>query len=431
MNDSEKQRPAWPVLARTGGAKVMTVFGTRPEIIKLAPVIAALEAHPGGLRVVNVTTAQHTDLLYPFAARFGVRLDYDMKVMRPGQNPAQLCSRVLDPMPFLLTEEKPDLVLVQGDTTTALAATLAAFYQQAPVGHVEAGLRSGAAQNPFPEEMNRRLISQMATFHFAATENNRATLLTEGALPESIFVTGNPVVDALHSMINSLQVSPVAERILQETEGKRRIVLTTHRRESFGEKMLDNLAAVRCFIDRHPETALIFPVHPNPSVTEAADEMLSGHPRVHLLDPLGYEDFLALMSEAWLLVSDSGGVQEEAPSLGKPVLVLRENTERPEAIAAGVAKLVGGGGKRLLELLEEAAQPGSWAENVSRVENPFGRGDAGQQIAAVIAEKLGAQASVSAKVRGKQTRYAPLRLVTGDTGRKKAQKEREKAQKVI
>ena len=410
-----RKRPNWAVLSNVANEeiaarpKVMTVFGTRPEIIKLAPVIAALEAHPGRLKVVNVASAQHKDLLYPFAERFGARLDYDLKAMRPGQTPAQLAARALAGLSDILADEKPDVVLVQGDTTTALAGALAAFYAGVPVGHVEAGLRSGAALNPFPEEMNRRLISQMTTYHFAATNDNRDALRAEGVDAKSIYVTGNPVVDALHSMINSLQPSPLVEQILAETAGLRRVVLTTHRRESFGPVMSDNLAALRCFIDRHPDTALIFPVHPNPSVTAAADEMLNGHPRIHLLDPLGYEDFLALLAASWLIVSDSGGVQEEAPSLGKPLLVLRANTERPEAIKAGVAKLVGGNPKRLLELLNEAAQPDSWAENLAQVENPFGRGDAGTRIANIVAQELGAEAT--AQVREPRPPYAPLRLV--------------------
>ncbi len=420
VHSEEKPRPAWPVLTtisreeNTVRPKVMTVFGTRPEIIKLAPVIRALEAHPGRLQVINVASAQHTDLLYPFAERFGVRLDYDLQAMRPGQKPAELAARVLETLAPILAEEKPDMVLVQGDTTTALAGALAAFYANLPVGHVEAGLRSGAARNPFPEEMNRRLISQMATHHFAATTHNRDALLAAGVDAENIHVTGNPVVDALHSMVNSLQPSPLLQKILSETEGKRLVVLTTHRRESFGPVMADNLAALRCFIDRHQDTALVFPVHPNPAVTEAADEMLSGHPRIHLLDPLGYEDFLALLSASWLIVSDSGGVQEEAPSLGKPLLVLRENTERPEAIESGIARLVGGNPKRLFALLEEAAQAGSWVENLGQVKNPFGNGDAGSRIADIVAQTVGAKVpvSASANLREPQFQYAPLRLVT-------------------
>lgn len=400
MRQEGGSRPTWTVLTPTSTEvystrpKVLTIFGTRPEIIKLAPVINALETHEGQMQTINVATAQHTDLLYPFAERFGVRLDYDLQAMRPGQTPAQLCARIMAELSDIMAEEEPDMVLVQGDTTTALAGALTAFYQNIPVGHVEAGLRSGDAQSPFPEEMNRRLISQMATYHFAATENNRQALRAEGVAPENIFVTGNPVVDALQSLAGNLRPSPMVAHILTETTHLRRVVVTTHRRESFGAIMEDNLSALRCFIDRHRDTALIFPVHPNPAVTAAADEILSGHPRIYLLDPLSYEDFLSVMAHAWLIVSDSGGVQEEAPSLRKPLLILRENTERPEAVTSGIARLVGGNPKRLFHLLEEAAQPGSWVETLAQVANPFGKGDAGMQIADLVARLVGAETLV-------------------------------------
>ncbi len=397
MRHENGLRPGWTVLTSTeqdayaARPKVMTIFGTRPEIIKLAPVIRALETHAGEMDTINVASAQHTDLLYPFAERFGVRIDHDLQAMRPGQTPAQLCARIMEALAPLMLEEKPDIVLVQGDTTTALASALTAFYQEIPVGHIEAGLRSGDVHSPFPEELNRRLISQMATYHFAATENNRQVLLTEGTAPENIFVTGNPVVDALQTLTGNLRPSPLVTHVLNETKGLRRVIVTTHRRESFGAIMEDNLSALRCFIDRHSDTALIFPVHPNPAVTAAADEILSGHPRIYLLDPLSYEDFLSLLAQSWLIVSDSGGVQEEAPSLGKPLLILRENTERPEVVTSGIARLVGGNAKRLFHLLEEAAQPDSWVETLGQVENPFGRGDAGPRIADIVARIIEAE----------------------------------------
>lgn len=401
MRQESGLRAGWTVLTPTEREvyatrpKVLTVFGTRPEIIKLAPVINALETHDGQMQTVNVATAQHTDLLYPFAERFGIRLDYDLQAMRAGQTPAQLCARVMAELADIVSEEEPDLILVQGDTTTALAGALTAFYHKIPVGHVEAGLRSGDANSPFPEEMNRRMISQMATYHFAATENNRLALLAEGVAPEQIFVTGNPVVDALQSLAGNLRPSPLVAHILTETTHLRRVVVTTHRRESFGAIMEDNLSALRCFIDRHRDTALIFPVHPNPAVTAAADEILSDHPRIYLLDPLCYEDFLSVMAHAWLIVSDSGGVQEEAPSLHKPLLILRENTERPEAVTSGIARLVGGNPKRLFHLLEDAAQAGSWVETLGEVVNPFGKGDAGTQIADIVARLVEAETPVS------------------------------------
>src|SRR5437773_5413474 len=368
--------------------KVLTPFGTRPEVIKLAPVIEQLEAQRNAIQTVNVTSAQHTDLLYPFIRMFGIRVDHDLHIMEPHQSPSQVCARLLTRLDRLLTEEQPDLILVQGDTTTAMAGALAGFYRRIPIGHVEAGLRSGNTYSPYPEEMNRRLITRLATYHFPATRRNRATLLSEGVPEDAVFVTGNPVVDALHAILERAGVSPVVASLLGATSGLKRIVLTTHRSESFGEVMAGNLGALRSFVASHPDVALIFPVHPNPDVVGPATATLSGHPRIHLISPLGYEDFIVLLSHSWLIVSDSGGVQEEAPTLGKPVLILRENTERPEAIEAGVARLVGGEPLRLALMLEEAYRDGSWIRNVGQGANPFGQGDSGKRIAQIIARLL-------------------------------------------
>jgi UDP-N-acetylglucosamine 2-epimerase (non-hydrolysing) len=369
--------------------RVLTLFGTRPEVIKLASVIRALEEPGRGFATVNVLSGQHDDLVRPFIQGFGVRVDHDLRLMEPGQTPSLVCSRVLASLDPLLAREAPDALLVQGDTSTALAGALAAFHRRIPVGHVEAGLRSGDPLSPHPEEMNRRLVTRLTTWHFAATELNRETLLREGVEPGRIFVTGNPVVDAVRAIQQRLRPGPALGQLLEETQGLRRVVLTTHRRESFGEVMAENLRVLRRFVESRPDVALVFPVHPNPSVVGAARGVLNGHPRIHLLEPLGYEDFIALLAGAWLVVSDSGGVQEEAPSLGRPLLILRENTERPEAVQSGVARLVGGRPERLADLLEEAAQPGSWAETAGRVENPFGRGDAGERIALILSGLLG------------------------------------------
>src|SRR5438445_6743231 len=373
---------------RTREKKVLTVFGTRPEVIKLAPVIEQLEVQRDVFRTVNVTSAQHTDLLYPFVRMFGIRVDHDLHIMEPNQTPNQVCARVLARLDLILDEERPDLILVQGDTTTAMAGALAGFHRRIPIGHVEAGLRSGNAYSPYPEEMNRRLITRLATYHFAATRRNRATLLSEGVPEDTGFVTGNPVVDSLHTILERAGVSPVVESLLEATSGLRRIVLTTHRRESFGEVMAANLSVLRSFVARRTDVALLFPVHPNPAVAGPATAILSGRARIHLIPPLGYADFIVLLSHAWLLVSDSGGVQEEAPTLGKPVLVLRENTERPEAIEAGVARLVGGQPARLGLMLEEAYEDGSWIHHVGKGGNPFGQGDAGKRIAHIIVRLL-------------------------------------------
>jgi UDP-N-acetylglucosamine 2-epimerase (non-hydrolysing) len=368
--------------------KVLTLFGTRPEVIKLAPVIRELEARPHVFETLNVASGQHTTLLYPFLRLFGLRVDHDLQVMEPGQHPSGVGARVLTTFDPILVRETPDLVLVQGDTTTAMAGALAAFHRHVPVGHVEAGLRSGTSDSPFPEEMNRTLITRLASYHFAATRRNQDTLLEEGVSEDRIFVTGNPVVDALEAILAQTEMTERVQQLLDGTSGLRRIVLTTHRRESFGEFMTENLQALARFVTRHPDVTLLFPVHPNPVVTETARKVLSGVPRIHLFEPLSYEEFLLVLSHAWLIVSDSGGVQEEAPSLGKPLLIIRENTERPEAVECGVGKLVGSSSRRLSELLEEAYAPGSWAERVARISNPFGQGDAAKRIVDIIGERI-------------------------------------------
>jgi len=374
------------------------VFGTRPEAIKLAPVIRALKAYRGDFRTINVATAQHTDLLYPLVRSLGIEVDYDLRAMESGQTLNGVCARVLAALDGVLAQEAPGMVIVQGDTTTALAAALAAFNRGVPVGHIEAGLRSGDPRNPFPEEMNRRLISRLATYHFAATEGNRAQLLSEGVDSRQVFVTGNPVVDSLKEFLTTPSELPAIREVLEQTEGLRRIVLTTHRRESFGDVMTENLKALRRFVRRREDVALIFPVHPNPAVVEAARKVFHHRERIHLVEPLPYAEFIRLLAQAWLIVSDSGGVQEEAPTLGRPLLILRENTERPEAVESGVARLVGGA-VRLAAMLEEAYEPGSWAEGVREIENPFGRGDSGPRIARVVAALFGVASTTAARRR--------------------------------
>ena len=265
---------------------------------------------------------------------------------------------------------------------------MAAFHRGIPVGHVEAGLRSGDRLSPFPEEMNRRVITQLATLHFAATPGNRDVLLREGVPDAAVFVTGNPVVDALEAILQKVSGSTAVNSILAATDGLKRIVLTTHRRESFGGYMATSLEVLRRFVETHDDVALLFPVHPNPVVVETTKRVLGQHPRIHLIAPLNYEEFVLLLSRAWLIVSDSGGVQEEAPTLGKPLIILRENTERPEAVQCGIARLVGSRPERLASLLEEAAHPRSWAHETEKIRNPFGNGDAGVRIVDVITSHL-------------------------------------------
>lgn len=377
--------------------KVLVLFGTRPEAIKLAPVIHELRKR--FFQTIVVSSSQHKQLLKPFLESLEVEVDFDLSVMRKNQAPNEVCSRVMAKLDRILDSEQPDLILVQGDTTTTLAGALAGFNRRIPVGHVEAGLRSGNPMSPFPEEMNRRLVSQIASFHFAATEKNRRNLLAENVPSERIFVTGNPVVDSLKYMLKNLKVTPEITQLIKKTEGTKRLLLTTHRRESFGSAMTANMKVIRDFVDKRKNVSLIFPVHPNPNVKTIARDILGGHERIHLLGPLDYSDFLAIMKSAWLIVSDSGGVQEEAPSLGKPLLVLRENTERPEGIRSGVSKLIGNSPGSLKQFLEENYSVETWIKSVTEVANPFGDGRSAPRIVKIIEEKL-ATKQMQAKVQG-------------------------------
>lgn len=372
---------------------VLTVFGTRPEVIKLAPVIAELERHRA-FRTVNVSSGQHTDLLSPFVKLFGVRVDHDLSVMRPDQSLSQLFARVLTELDPLLAAVRPDAVLVQGDTTTAVAAALAAFHRGIPVGHVEAGLRTADPLSPFPEEMNRRLVTRVARWHFAGTANHRRTLRREGVPRENVVLTGNPVVDALKYVGTATAPSTRLQAILDATGGLKRVVLTTHRRESFGSVLEGNLLALRAFVETHPDTALVFPVHPNPCVRAVAGAVLAGRERIHLTDPLDYPDFIGLLSKAWLIASDSGGVQEEAPSLGVPLLVLRESTERPEAIDAGCAELAPTPDALAVMLERKYAVCAQDSGRPGR--NPFGDGRAARRIVRALARHLNIRKSEDA-----------------------------------
>lgn len=365
--------------------RLMVVFGTRPEAIKLAPVIHELKRK---YETIVVCTNQHIDLLNPLLRLLEIYPNYNLRIMTNDQTPHQVCSKILQKLDKIMAKEKPDLALVQGDTTTTLAGSLAAFYHRIPVGHIEAGLRSGNVYSPFPEEMNRQLVSKIATFHFAATNGNRDNLLMEGIQSERIFVTGNPIVDALKTFIKIPTDNKTLRKLIDKTKDKKRILLTTHRRENFGELMYEYLSILRDFIATNKNTCLFFPVHLNPNVKKSAQTLLSGHERIYLLEPLNYVDFINLMRASWLVVSDSGGVQEEAPTLGKPLLIIRENTERPETIKAGVAKLVGKDPQNLRKMLEENLAVDTWVKSVKEISNPFGDGKAARKILKVIDEEI-------------------------------------------
>lgn len=367
--------------ARSGARrKILVLFGTRPEAIKLAPVVLELQRR-ANFQTVVVSSGQHTDLLAPFLKIFKIKIDHDLEVMTAQQTPNTVAARVLEKLDAVLETEKPDAVLVQGDTTTAFAGAFAAFNRKIKIGHVEAGLRSGDLHSPFPEEANRRIISQLATIHFCATVGNKRNLAAENVSENNIFVCGNPVVDALRFILKNKKPTVKIERLIERTRGLKRILLTTHRRESFGATMTENLEILRDFVFTNRDVCVVFPVHPNPNVRAVTEKILANRQRIHLLEPLDYADFAALMKAAWLIVSDSGGVQEEAPSFGKPLLILRENTERPEAIETGIAQLVG---DNLEELLEKNYADATWINSVGKIANPFGDGTAAQQIVEVL-----------------------------------------------
>lgn len=372
---------------KRGRIKIAVIFGTRPECIKLAPVIRAIDSCPD-LESIVVSSSQHTDLLAPFLSGFDIRVDHDLKVMRAGQSPNEVLSRVLSPLEKLLCEERPRVVLVQGDTTTALAGAITAFHSEIPVGHVEAGLRTDDIRAPFPEEMNRRLISQLSSYHFAATEQNVRNLERENVLPSAIWLTGNPIVDALNWIRDNRSPSDAIAEIIGRNRGKKLIVLTTHRRESFGMAMKDNLRALVEFVNNNSDCVVLFPLHPNPNVREAASEVLKDARGIEILDPLDYPDFIHLLSAAWLIVSDSGGIQEEAPSLGKRLIVLRRNTERPEVVEAGIGKLIGDNPRLLKATLQKAASDQAWSDAAEAKQALYGSGDAAVQIVSALGSIL-------------------------------------------
>ena len=372
--------------ANDGARKILTVFGTRPEVIKVAPVIHELERWPDSFQTINVTTGQHSELLYPMIELFKVHIDHDLQIMDTNQTPSGACARALMLLDTLLQRHKPDMILVQGDTTSTLAGALAGFYHRIPVGHIEAGLRSGNLYSPYPEEMNRTLVSQLATYHFAATPANRDTLLCEGVGRDQIFVTGNPVVDALKMMLEMSSITPETSKLLEQTAGKKLLAVTLHRRESLEGKIIETLKVLREFVEAHEDVVMIFPVHPNPRVRSAVSQVLGFNDRIHLIAPLNYQDFIRVLSASWLIVSDSGGVQEEAPTLGKRLLVVRENTERSEALETGFIRLMNDGPAALAATMENIYRDGDMSGAFGNGENPFGRGDSGKRIVQAIAD---------------------------------------------
>jgi UDP-N-acetylglucosamine 2-epimerase (non-hydrolysing) len=362
--------------------KIMTVFGTRPEAIKIAPVIHELELRTNAFETVNVCSGQHLHLVQPLITLFGLRIDYNLAVQRHDQQPGEVLQAVLRRMLPILSSESPDLLLVQGDTATALGAAAAASLMRIPVGHIEAGLRSGDDMKPFPEEIHRRRITRLASHHFAPTWSNRWNLLCEGIPDSRIFVTGNTIVDSLESILKPNDSYPAIDKILAETANVKRIVLTLHRRENFPELERTFLALKR-FLAAKDDLCVLFPVHPNPAVRQAA-KVLRNADRIRLLEPLAYSEFIHLLRHAWIVITDSGGIQEEAPTLGKSVLLFRSTTERPEAVAAGVVTLIGDSPGALLHALENLNVSNVSLRHSTPAANPFGNGRSAKAIVDVL-----------------------------------------------
>ncbi len=358
--------------------KVICVVGTRPEAIKMAPVILALKKEPwANVRVL--ATAQHRHMLDQVLAFFDIEPDIDLDIMRPNQALTTLTARLLLDLDDVLEAEKPDVVLVQGDTTTVMTVALACFYHRIPIGHVEAGLRTGDMYNPFPEEANRVIAGRLARWHFAPTESSRQNLLREGVPDESILVTGNTVIDAL--LMTAAKDVPLD---LPLDPGKRLILVTSHRRENFGEPFRNICRALHALAQRNPDVQILYPVHPNPNVKDVAHAELSDCPNIHMCEPLDYAPFVAAMKKAYFVISDSGGVQEEAPALGKPVLVLRDETERPEAVHEGVVKLVGPNYDRILTEAQRLLDDEQAYRAMARGTSPYGDGHSAERIVEVL-----------------------------------------------
>ena len=366
---------------------ILIIAGTRPEVIKMAPVIRALERRADRFTPTLVTTGQHRELLDQVMAGFGLKPQIDLELMEPAQSLARLTSRALVALSALFKQQHPDAVLIQGDTTTAMAAALAAFYQGITIGHVEAGLRSFNRRSPFPEEMNRRIAGCVADLHFAPTERARRHLLNEGVAAESIFVTGNTIVDALNSL--ALADDFDDRRLAAINFRERRVVLVTaHRRESFGEPLRAICRALAELVRQFEDIEIVYPVHLNPQVKDLVHQELGDHRRIHLIEPVAYDDLLRLLRRCHLVLTDSGGIQEEAPSFHKPVLVLRDVTERQELIEANAGRLVGTDTGRILEAATELlTEPHAYIA-MSQVANPFGDGHAAERIADILASRL-------------------------------------------
>ena len=369
--------------------RLMTVFGTRPEAIKMCPLVLEMHKYPEYIEPIVAVTAQHREMLDQVLELFHIKPDYDLNIMASGQTLYDITTRALNGLKEVIEDAKPDMVLVHGDTTTTFAGALAAFYAQVTVGHVEAGLRTGNKYSPYPEEMNRKLTGSIADMHFAPTSTSKENLLKENVNPEAIMVTGNTVIDALQTTVKANYEFADAEFNKIFARGNRLILMTTHRRENLGEPMRNVYKVLRKVLETHADVEAIFPVHKNPKVREIVQEELGGLERVHLIEPMDYEPFANLMGKVDIVLTDSGGIQEEAPALGKPVLVLRDTTERPEAVDAGTVKLVGTGYEDVLRETNLLLDDPAHYQKMAEAANPYGDGKACERIIRAILQKKG------------------------------------------
>ena len=382
--------------------KIMLVFGTRPEAIKMAPLVKEFQKHPESFETVVCVTGQHREMLDQVLEIFDITPDYDLNIMKQGQDLYDVTSRVLTGMRDILKESKPDVVLVHGDTTTSTSAALASFYQQIPVGHVEAGLRTHNIYSPWPEEMNRQLTGRIATYHFAPTPLSRENLLRENVTETSISVTGNTVIDALYMVVDKIKSDDgMAGRLDGELltagydtgrlrNGRKLVLITGHRRENFGEGFVSMCRAIKTLTEKFPDVDFVYPMHLNPNVRKPIHEVfgedLSACGNIFFIEPLEYLSFVYLMEKSYIVLTDSGGIQEEAPGLGKPVLVMRDTTERPEALKAGTVKLVGSNYNKIISEVSSLIEDESAYEKMSRAVNPYGDGMASQRIVSTFKE---------------------------------------------
>jgi len=374
--------------------KLMTVFGTRPEAIKMCPLVLEMRKYPDFIQPIVAVTAQHREMLDQVLDLFGIKPDYDLNIMTSGQTLHDVTTRALMGLKEVMEEAKPDMVLVHGDTTTTFAGALAAFYAQIPVGHVEAGLRTGNKYSPYPEEMNRKLTGAIADMHFAPTNTSKANLLKENIDPSGILVTGNTVIDALDTTVKEGYQFADDDFNKVFATGKRLILMTTHRRENLGEPMRNVYKALKAVLEAHEDVEAIFPVHKNPKVREIVREELGSLDRVHLIEPMDYEPFANLMARVDIVLTDSGGIQEEAPALGKPVLVLRDTTERPEAVVAGTVKLIGTDYEAVLRETNLLLDDSEHYKNMAEAANPYGDGKACERIIKAILRKNGFEVEI-------------------------------------